>query len=75
MKKKIIFSVLFLGVGFLFYKKVLPLLSKKDSTLNKGGLSKNESDKIVEAEYKEYEVKEWKDPNKLTRREYIDKYY
>ena len=26
-------------------------------------------------ETKVYDVKEWKDPNKLTRREYIDKYY
>ena len=72
MKKKIIFSVIFLGVGVLFFKKVLPYFTKKELPLNSDTKLKN---KTVQAEIKEYEVKEWKDPNKLTRREYIDKYY
>jgi hypothetical protein len=64
MKKLLILSVFVLG-GYFFITKLTPKIKKNKDSMG--------SD--FEAEYKEYEVKEYKNPRKLTRREYIDKYY
>lgn len=64
MKKLLILSGFILS-GYFLITKLTPKINK----------SKDSMDSDFEAEYKEYEVKEWKDPRKLTRREYIDKYY
>ena len=61
MKKILILSGFILG-GYFLIKKLVPKLN-------------DNSGSNFEAEQKEYDVKEWKDPRELTRREYIDKYY
>lgn len=66
MKKILILSGFILG-GYFLIKKLVPKLND-----NSGSVI---SDSDFEAEQKEYDVKEWKDPRELTRREYIDKYY
>ena len=64
MTKLLILSGFIVG-GYFLITKLTPKINK----------SKDSMDSDFEADYKEYEVKEWKDPKKLTRREYIDKYY
>jgi hypothetical protein len=68
MKKILVLGGFLLG-GFFIIKKIYPRQNK-----NKSNNSKDPSKYMFE-ETKVYDVKEWKDPNKLTRREYIDKYY
>tara|TARA_R110000744_G_scaffold275939_2_gene388710 strand:+ start:50 stop:274 length:225 start_codon:yes stop_codon:yes gene_type:complete len=74
MKKKILIGGLFLGIGILFIKKILPMLNS-NTNINPTIDNKPSSELLEKFVPKKYDVKEWKDPNKLTRREYIDKYY
>ena len=53
MKKLLILSGFILG-GYFLITKLTPKINK----------SKDSMDSDFEAEYKEYEVKEWKDPRK-----------
>ena len=91
MIKKVLIAGLFLGCGFLFIKKILPILSSSQ-TLDvdvddyEDELVKNEEDRLAFIEYQKqigqrekdgsYNPNWWINPKiKFNREEYINKFY